>query len=194
MGNRKDASFESARKKGFGQVEVVGPPMQPDGSVTMKQIWNPDDRPIPLSAYAYIHEALESARLNRNLPMSHSDFLEMTMYHHLAYENILRGSASEESWGCLALASNIALILAELGYGEEHIGLIQSGQDGLLRAKSRGEQAGSWRLDGMAAKEMGEVIEVLDAQLEIATRGEIVEARNIILQRMADQEAASAAA
>jgi hypothetical protein len=155
--------------------------------------WTPWRRPQPASAYGDICMDLWASMRNKDMPMTRDDYLQMVSYHRLAFENTLRGSASEESWGCLALASNIALVLAELGYGEDYIAMIQQGQDALLRAKERGEKSASWRLDGMGAKTIGDMLDVLDAQLEIATRAEIMDARNIILQRMADQEAAEAA-
>lgn len=151
--------------------------------------WEPSNRPLPSSCWAEIKDALWAAQGRRNQPMTHDDYQSMTAYYRLAYENALRGSASEETWGCLALGSNMALILAEKGIGAEWIEKIQEGQEALMRANARGEQIGSWRMDGMGAKVLGEVLDILDGQLEVATRGEIIEARDIILKRMADQVA-----
>jgi hypothetical protein len=57
-----------------------------------------------------------------------------------------------------------------------------------MRAKRRGDQANSWRLDGPGLALVSELLDVLDAQLEVAPRGRITEARDIILQRMAAHE------
>jgi hypothetical protein len=156
--------------------------------IVWRILWSAQRIPRATSAIAEIVTAWDNAMNNARQPMTESDRLTMISYHHLALLNIREGSASEQSWSCLALASNLALVLAELGYGEDWIPMIQRGQAGLMRAKGRGDRSSSWRLDGAGMTSVGEMLDIFDAQLEIAPRMAIVRAREILLERMANNE------
>lgn len=155
----------------------------------MKQQWNPATRQRPTSAWADIYPAMWSAMANGRQPMTHEDYQTMTAYFRLAFLNIQQGSASEETWNCLALGANMALILAENGIGEEYIPKIQAAQGSLMRAKGRAATTGSLRLDGAGLAAMRELLDVYEGQLEIATRNEILAARDTVQERLDRQVA-----
>lgn len=154
------------------------------------QRWDPVTRPRPTSAFAEIYPAMWAAMANGQQPMTHDDFQSMTAYYRLAFLNMQLGSASEETWDCLALGANMALVLAEQGFGQEWVPRIQEAQDGLLRARSRGSKLGSLRLDGPGLAAMADTLDVLEEQLTIATRAEVLHARDIVLERIDAQSAA----
>lgn len=152
------------------------------------QRWDPIDRQRPVSAYQDVMPAWNRAMGNPNLPMDESDRVNMITYHHLAYLDLREGVASYESFDYLALTSNLCLILCELGYGEEWMPLILETQDAMMRARARGATGKSWRLDGRGLASVSDMLDVYDAQLEVAPRRAITRAREIIMERLAANE------
>lgn len=148
----------------------------------------PQARPLPASAFNEVFPDWDMAMRRGDQPMTRDDYQTMTAYHRLAYLNVKQGSASSESWACLALASNMSLVLAEEGYGQEWLPLIREAQQALMRADARGQMHGAWRMDGSGLATVGDMLDIFDAQLEIAPRRVIMEAREIIIQRLADNE------
>lgn len=147
----------------------------------------PMEPPRPMSCWADIKDALHAAQVRRNQPMTEDDFGNMAMYYRLAYENIMRGSASRESWGMLALASNLALKLGEMGYDEQHLDGIELAQEALLRAEVRGNRNDCFRLDGDGARQVAWMLDVFDGQLQAATRADIIFARDVVQQELVKQ-------
>lgn len=86
--------------------------------------------------------------------------------------------------GLVAYALNMATVLAEQGIGAEHEADLVRALDGTFRAKVRSEKTQNYRLDGEAMTDIKHALQVHDGQMEIATRAEILQARDTILKRL----------
>jgi len=146
--------------------------------------WMPDNRPRPASAVWDIAPMLYAARRIPDQPMTRGDALEVEAYSEFAYLNMVQGQGSDESWNMLAVAMNVAMVLAEMGLGEDHTEEIRTALDGLFAAKVRGERTGRWGFDGPAIVSVRRGLDVHIAQLEVATRREIDQARATVQQRV----------
>lgn len=152
----------------------------------MKQRWNPEARPQPITAWLDFKDHLYGTMHNGKMPMTDHDHKNMISYHHLALLNTRQGNASEQSLRYLAMACNMSMILSENGIGgEECLELVDQVQPALLRAIARGQASGSWRFDGPGLQVMDELLSVFDDQLRIATRNEIQAAKEDMEARVA---------
>lgn len=157
----------------------------------MKRAFNPVAHAFPLidqlqpaSAVLYLAGEFHDAKINPDLPMTKDDALEVKAYFELAYLNMQQGGGSGESWGMLCAGVNLALILAEKGIGHEHLEAIEVALDGIFEAKVRGDKTGRWGFSGRALRDVGNALDILAAQLEVASRREVFTARQQIQQRM----------
>jgi len=98
--------------------------------------------------------------------------------YHVAIDAMTAGTANLNHFDTLVYAMNIAVILMERGLGAEDIDLIRTAQDGLARAKQRYLEHGKLGLDGDALKALKAAAIVHEAQVAVATRGELVDAIN----------------
>lgn len=95
----------------------------------------------------------------------------------VAMKAICEGWSSKLHWAELAVGMNMALSLAELGYGVECIPEVNAALAAIFRAEQRGKTHDAWRLDGDGIKAMNNALEVLEAQLEIAPLADVQIAR-----------------
>jgi hypothetical protein len=86
------------------------------------------------------------------------------------------GTANLNHFDTLVYAMNIAVILIEQGFCRQDIELIRAAQDGLARAKARYLERGKLGLDGDALQALKAAAIVHEAQIAVATRGELVAA------------------
>lgn len=98
--------------------------------------------------------------------------------YHVAIDAMTNGSANLTHFDTLVYAMNIAVILMEQGLGDEDIELIRAAQDGLARAKQRYLTRGKLGLDGDALQALKAAAIVHEAQIAVATHGELVDAIN----------------
>lgn len=116
-------------------------------------------------------------------PLAADQQRDLGLAYHLSFEAMLRGGA-EEAWHALAATLNIALILCERGFGVEFEGEIKAAMRALMRTKYRQQETGSWALDGDGITAMRRALEIHDAQIEFAERGEIRAAINEVYARV----------
>lgn len=110
---------------------------------------------------------------------------DLGLCYHLAFENMLK-RGGEEDWYILAGSLNVALVLAEQGYGEECIPDIKAAMEGLMDCKYRADRTGRWAFDGAAIQAMRSALAIHDQQCALAKRSEIKKALQMIAERAND--------
>lgn len=107
---------------------------------------------------------------------------DLGLCYHIAFENMLK-RGSEEDWYVLAGSLNVALVLAEQGYGVEFIPDVKAAMEGLMDCKYRADRTGRWAFDGAAIQAMRRALELHDQQCALAKRSEIKKALQMITER-----------
>ena len=107
---------------------------------------------------------------------------DLGLCYHLAFENMLK-RGGEEDWYVLAGSLNVALVLAEQGYGEEFIPDIKRAMESLMSCKYRADRTGRWAFDGDGIQHLRIAIEIHDQQCALAKRAEIKKALQAITER-----------
>lgn len=109
-------------------------------------------------------------------PLEQDQRTDLGIAYRMAFQSLRTGPGQESDFHTIACTLNIALVLAEHGYGAEWIEQVKAAQDGLMHCLIRGQKIGSWGLDGPAMTAIGEVLPLHDEQLTLATQREIREA------------------
>lgn len=113
------------------------------------------------------------------------DLTELRAGYWIAFANLKTGHATEDAWGHVCFSLNLALVLCEMGFGKEWVETVVSALDGIFAAKQRGDKSGNYGLNGPAIQAIANALEVHDAQMEMATRGETAEAYSTVQKRIA---------
>lgn len=115
-------------------------------------------------------------------PLKDDQQRDLALCYHISFENMLK-RGNEEDWYVLAATMNVALVLAEQGYGAEYIPEIKSAMESLMDLKYRADRTGQWAFDGAGIKHMRIALELHDQQCALANRGEIKKALKAIVKR-----------
>ncbi|ARK86069.1 hypothetical protein [Burkholderia pseudomallei] len=115
-------------------------------------------------------------------PLTDDQQRDLGLAYHISFENMLR-RGNEEDWYVLASSLNVALVLAEQGYGEEFIPEIKAAMESLMDVKYRADRTGQWAFDGAGIQNMRVAIDLHDQQCALANRGEIKTALKAIVKR-----------
>ncbi|HEX7911749.1 MAG TPA: hypothetical protein VF534_27160 [Paraburkholderia sp.] len=115
-------------------------------------------------------------------PLTSGQQTDLGLAYHIAFENMLK-RGSEEDWYILASSLNVALVLAERGYGEEFIPEVKAAMESLMDCKYRADRTGKWAFDGAGVIAMRHAITLHDQQCALATRAEIKKALQAIVKR-----------
>jgi hypothetical protein len=148
--------------------------------------WDPSTRPRPSTALREVADELRRVNNNPNLPMDRRARLELEGDAWLCMTTMLAGHGNEETWGVIVKNLNVAMILTELGYGEELYDLLKDAMAGAFRAQIRAKRSGRWGFDGPAAASIREALEYHQVQLQAASKAHVYEALQIMNQRLAD--------
>lgn len=127
-------------------------------------------------------------------PMSDGQLTDLSLAFRLAFADMLAGRATEENWSMIACSLNIAVVLAERGYGEDCIPQINEALEGAFRAKLRAGRTGHWGFDGPAIQTIKNALEVHEAQLAAATKQELREVLLEVHRRIDEKNVFSEAA
>lgn len=139
--------------------------------------------PRPISNVFDACVLLSFHQTNPNQPMIAKDATDVSSYYWKAFDNMLGPAASGDSWGILVASLNVAMVLAEMGYGRECVPELKLALDGAFRCWNRGVKTGRWGFDGPAIGAIREALHTHDAQLEHATRADIMLAMETIKER-----------
>lgn len=148
----------------------------------MKPSWYPERRKRPATTvFLVIGERRKTDHL---FPMSDGDATELKTLNRQALVNMLTGHGSEEALSICASALNLALAMAETVLGEEWTGHINEALEGIFRAQVRGKRIGRWAFDGRYIGAIKQAFDVHEAQLEQATRAELIAGIGLVQQRL----------
>lgn len=109
---------------------------------------------------------------------------DLSLAFRLAFQNMIGGCANEEQWSTCVGSLNIAMVLAERGFGLEHEPLLVKALDGAFRARLRAERGKGWGFDGEVIQAIKEAYDVHEAQMDLATRADIIDAIAEVHRRM----------
>lgn len=134
-----------------------------------------------LSASSRIQGQIDKAMAE---PLADLHRIESGLRYWTAFVQRKHHQASLDVWTPLCEALNIAMLLCEEDIGARYLQLFIAAQEAIFRAWMRGERTGSYRLDGPGIATITEALEVHDAQLEVALRGDLARAERTMLQRL----------
>lgn len=119
-------------------------------------------------------------------PLARQQLLDLAIGYHGALES-LRTGGREADAHTLAMASNVALMLCELGIGGEYIDGVKRAQDAIVAMLARAAKGGRYGFDGPGLAAVQAMLELHDAQLESpdCTEGLLLAALAEIRKRMA---------
>lgn len=110
---------------------------------------------------------------------------EIAQAYWMSFQQLKMGDATEEAWTTLAVTLNKAMLLCETGFGEEHLPTIRDALDAVARARVRGDQSGSFRLDGAGLAAIPSALELHDEQLKLVVYRDIHRVEVMMETRMA---------
>lgn len=122
------------------------------------------------------------------LPLSHRKQVEVGIWFRTALELVLGGRAKREDMDVVSTALNIALVLAQEGYGPEWQPRIEQALEGMKRAYERLDEMGRGVLDGPGMTAVKEAFEVHDEQLRLATAEEVRNALKEVARRYKERD------
>lgn len=139
----------------------------------------------PLAAFRVLRTArarLSTERLDAN------QLLDLGIGYHGALAAITSGRGTWDDCNTLALAANVALVLAEAGLGADEVPAVIRAQQAVVQLVQRGTLGGRYALTGAELRELQELLALHDAQLahEECTEGVMVAALAEIKRRMTD--------
>jgi hypothetical protein len=126
----------------------------------------------PLGGLAIIGNLFEQAE--NKLPLGDEQVTDIGITSWHAFSKMVSGTAPDaDDWAMIASSLNIALMLAEDGYGIEHQDQFNRALEGISRAWVRGSRTGQWRFDGPAIQDVRDALELHDQQCALVTKGDI---------------------
>ncbi len=93
-------------------------------------------------------------------------------------------SPTIDDWAIITNSMNMALLLAEDGYGIEHQEQFNRALEGMTRMYFRGKRTGLWRFDGLAINDVRDALELHDQQCVLVSKGDIKRAMIAVLERI----------
>lgn len=137
----------------------------------------------PYNPDRFMSRVVSNAEKRRDAnPLTDDQQRDLGLAYHIAFENMLK-RGSEEDWYVLAGSLNVALVLAERGYGEEFIPEVKAAMDALMDCKYRADRTRRWAFDGAGIQAMRTALELHDQQCALATRAEIKTVLQAIVKR-----------
>lgn len=132
----------------------------------------------PRKAYRHrqVHLHAAANAIARQHPMTDDQTTDLGIAYWTALDGHMR-NPTDTQWGVLASTCNIALILAERGYGIEHIEAIKDALKGLQRAKTRAATGKSWAMDSDGLLSLRLALQIHDEQVKSAAT---IEMRNAV--------------
>jgi hypothetical protein len=151
----------------------------------MKKQRNKKYRPRPVSLGGGLSVVAKCyARGQDAAPLNDGQLQDLGLAYWLSLEQLRAGEATEEAWSVVVTALNIGLALVETGVGAEHEQTFNDALAGAFRAKTRSERTKNFRLDGDAMRDITAALTIHDAQMEAASRAEVVVAMNLVRRRV----------
>jgi len=135
----------------------------------MPRSHKPRKRYVPKRAdhFAIAGNTIVRARTRQcTAPLDDTQLRDLAIGYHGALDSMRRGAATGDDFTTLALGANVALVLCELGLGEEWIDKVKQGQDALVCLQARSAKLrGRYVLTGGELQALQAMLELHDAQL-----------------------------
>lgn len=133
--------------------------------------------------------AMAEIALDASQAMTPDKARDLALFAHASMAALQRGEATEVDANNLALISNVALLLAEIGYGIEALPEIQAGQLAANGVRLRQLRTGRAVATGPELQALRELVDLHDQQLQLQPTGAQMTAVIAELRRrMADGE------
>lgn len=113
---------------------------------------------------------------NKAAPMQQDKAATLVVDARMALHRIAHGDCRDEDPDELAMAGNVAMILAEWGWGEEYLPQIQDAQHALVAAQERANRGATFALDGPGMQAVRVMLEVFEQHLAVCGHREIMRA------------------
>lgn len=115
----------------------------------------------------------------------HAEHLLTTnILNHEAMAAMVQGRGDKDSWDRLCGALNIAIVMAEMGIGNEFRETLLAGQYALLECGIRSVKKGVFAFTGDELRAMNEAMSCLDAQLENSRASDVDRAADEMTRRL----------
>lgn len=139
----------------------------------------------PLAAFRKIKTARALASVDQ---LSADQLRDLAIGYHGALAEVVQGRGTWDDANTLALAANVALVLADYGLGRNELETVKRGQLAVVQLAQRGTLGGHYALTGTELQDLQALLELHEAQLEheACTEGVMVAALAEIKRRMAD--------
>lgn len=98
-----------------------------------------------------------------------SYLLDLRIKNSAALRALLRGEATKLNMNTLFAMANMTRALVHLGFGAEHSAICDAGRDALAAVAKRAVQHGKFVLKGPEITKLNVLMELHDAQMDIAT-------------------------
>lgn len=106
-------------------------------------------------------------------PMDKAQATDLGLSYRLAFAAMRCGKATEDDFHTLACSLNVAMVLAERGYGADWLELVFKGQDALMRALARSQQGHGYALDGSGITALIDALDLHDEQMLTAKQKDV---------------------
>lgn len=110
--------------------------------------------------------------------------VDIKLSTRLALQTMISGDSTDNDWGMITGAINLALVLAEQGYGIEHESVFIRAQEALVRSHVRGTRTGKWRFDGEGLQDIRDAIDLHEQQCDIVSGEDIEIGLNEVNRRL----------
>lgn len=120
---------------------------------------------------------------DRQQPLDNGQKLQLGVVLRAHLEALRTGKADAAAFNNLASGVNVSMVLAERGLGEDYGERIGAAQHAIVRLKINGDR-GRWLLDGPSLVALKDWLEVYEAQLEIASQQEAMDALDEVDKRV----------
>ena len=117
-------------------------------------------------------------------PLEVGQSTDISLSNHMAISAARSGKGTEDDLHTLAFSVNMSLILAEMGYGNEFIEEIKESQIAMLRTIQRFKKLGRVGFSGEDMLSIQEIVGLLDEQIAMATKEQILKAIDEIKRRL----------
>jgi hypothetical protein len=104
--------------------------------------------------------------------------------NHAALANMTAGRGTKNDFDLLAGAINMAVVMSELGTGEQYAKIIMSGQDALHSCGKRFIKHGKFAFTGDELRAINDAMEIHDSQLAASRAFDVEAAYNEIHRRL----------
>ncbi len=117
-------------------------------------------------------------------PVSPAAATKLKIINHGAMNALVRGTASKTDWDYVCTALNVAVVLAEMGIGDEYLEDIKQAMMAHAACGKRHYNGGRFGYTGEQLTAVNKALEIHDAQVDTATVAEMEKAHMEVHRRL----------